>query len=156
MDKYEHRRLRLLEARDRFLGGSTSALADKIGRSPSYVSRMLYPAGKEGKKRIAEDMVDIVEDAFGWGKGWMDSTSPLPDAMPANAPAPVPLAAQSADSGSPAQLSQGARELIATIVEADRLGLPAGAFTVLRQTLQLFARTNSLPEGTLGIEDPPR
>ena len=41
-------------------------------REPSYVSRMLYPEGKKGKKRIADDMVEIIEESFGLPRGWMD------------------------------------------------------------------------------------
>jgi HTH-type transcriptional regulator, cell division transcriptional repressor len=52
MDKYEKRRTRLAEVRDRNFHGSASDLARAIGKEPSYVSRMLYPAGKAGKKRI--------------------------------------------------------------------------------------------------------
>jgi phage repressor protein C with HTH and peptisase S24 domain len=73
MDKYEKRRTRLAEVRDRNFHGSASDLARAIGKEPSYVSRMLYPAGKAGKKRIGEDMVDVIETALGWPKGSLDS-----------------------------------------------------------------------------------
>ncbi len=72
MDKYEKRRLNLIELRHSRCGGSNAALARLIGREPSYVTRMAYPEGKSGKKRIAEDMVDIIEAAFSLPKGWMD------------------------------------------------------------------------------------
>jgi phage repressor protein C with HTH and peptisase S24 domain len=73
MDKYEKRRVRLAEVRDHKFHGSASDLARAIGKEPSYVSRMLYPAGKAGKKRIGEDMVDVIETALGWPKGSLDA-----------------------------------------------------------------------------------
>lgn len=73
MDKYERRRLRLVELRDTRCDESAAALARKIERDPSYVARMLYPEGKAGKKRIADDMMEIIEKAFALPHGWMDS-----------------------------------------------------------------------------------
>lgn len=53
-------------------GGKAVDLARKISREPSYISRMLYPEGKKQKKRIADDMVEIIESAFALPRGWMD------------------------------------------------------------------------------------
>lgn len=72
MDKYELRRLRLAELRDAHCNGVTADLARKIERDPSYVSRMLYPVGKAGKKRIADDMIEVMEQAFNLPRGWFD------------------------------------------------------------------------------------
>lgn len=72
MDKYEKRRLRLMQIRDDFCGGKAVDVARKIEREPSYISRMLYEEGKPGKKRIADDMVEIIEKAFSLPRGWMD------------------------------------------------------------------------------------
>lgn len=72
MDKYEHRRQRLAELRDTKCNGKAVELARAIGREPSYVSRMLYPEGKAGKKRIADDMMEVIEKAFGLPRGWLD------------------------------------------------------------------------------------
>lgn len=72
MDKYERRRLRLLELRDTRCNGKAATLARDIGRDASYVTRMLYPAGKAGKKRIADDMIEIIEAAFKLPHGWLD------------------------------------------------------------------------------------
>ncbi|MEH6434326.1 S24 family peptidase [Massilia sp. DD77] len=72
MDKYEIRRLNLLALLRTHCGGKAATLADKIGRSPSYVSRMLYVEGKEGKKRIGEDMRDLIESALVLPKGSLD------------------------------------------------------------------------------------
>lgn len=81
MDKYEQRRLKLIEIRDRFCNGKAAELARRIEREPSYISRMLYPEGKAGRKRIADDMMEIIENAFSLPRGWMDSiTSEMPGA----------------------------------------------------------------------------
>ncbi|MPW17910.1 hypothetical protein GCT13_13420 [Paraburkholderia sp. CNPSo 3157] len=79
MDKYERRRLRLIEIRDALCNGATSALAKRIGKSDSYVSRMLWPEGREGRKRIGEDMVDMIDNAFGWSPGSFESETPIRD-----------------------------------------------------------------------------
>lgn len=75
MDKYERRRLRLAEIRDTRCNGKAVELARAIGREPSYVSRMLYPEGKAGKKRIADDMMEVIETAFSLPRGWMDQVA---------------------------------------------------------------------------------
>lgn len=81
MDKYEQRRLKLIEIRDRFCNGKAAELARRIEREPSYISRMLYPEGKPGRKRIADDMMEIIENAFNLPRGWMDSiASEMPNA----------------------------------------------------------------------------
>lgn len=73
MDKFEKRRLRLIRVRDHLCGGAASSLAKRIGKSDSYVSRMLWPEGRDGRKRIGEDMVEQIEKAFGWPTGSFDS-----------------------------------------------------------------------------------
>ncbi|WP_370561008.1 LexA family protein [Edwardsiella tarda] len=72
MDKYEIRRLQLIKLRDELCNGKAVDLARKINREPSYVSRMLYPEGKAQKKRIADNMVEVIESAFELPRGWMD------------------------------------------------------------------------------------
>lgn len=73
MDKYEVRRLNLLQIlRDR-CEGKASVLAARLDRSASYVSRMLYEEGKAGKKRIGEDMADMIERAFELQKSALDT-----------------------------------------------------------------------------------
>lgn len=72
MDKFEIRRLNLRALLRTHCAGRAATLADKINRSPSYVSRMLYPAGKDGKKRIGEDMRNVIEDALSLARGSLD------------------------------------------------------------------------------------
>ncbi|MDR5824736.1 S24 family peptidase [Caballeronia sp. LZ043] len=77
MDKYEKRRLRLIEVRDLLCGGSAATLAKRIDKSGSYVSRMLWPDGRDGRKRIGEDTVEQIERAFNWARGTFDSDTPV-------------------------------------------------------------------------------
>ncbi|CAN0620452.1 conserved protein of unknown function [Burkholderia multivorans] len=155
MDKFEHRRLRLLTVRDRDLGGSTSALANKIGRSASYVSRMLYPDGKDGKKRIAEDMVEVIEAAFGWGRGWMDSDAPIPGGpavafvSPISPTLPLPTEARPHEVLSPA-----AHSLVDAIIKADKSGMSAEAFNALKEMLRLLGKGAHPEDEPFRLEDP--
>lgn len=70
MDKYEQRRLALMELKERLGRGGIARIAAEIGKEPNYVSRMLYPPGKEGRKRIGEDSVDLLNKKF---PDWMDA-----------------------------------------------------------------------------------
>lgn len=64
MDKYESRRRALKQLID-FMGrGAIATVAAEIGKSPSYVSRMLYEPGKPGAKRIGEDTLEILADTY--------------------------------------------------------------------------------------------
>lgn len=65
MDKYERRRLRLLAIKDKECGGNIASLAKRLGKSDSYVHRMLYEEGKPNKKRIGEDSVEAIRQEFG-------------------------------------------------------------------------------------------
>lgn len=65
MDKYECRRRNLALLRDTRCDGRNSDMARRLGKDASYVSRMLYPEGKAGKKRIADEMREQIERAFG-------------------------------------------------------------------------------------------
>lgn len=72
MDKYEVRRTRLEQLIRERANGSQSQFATLIGRANSYVSRMLYPEGKAGRKRIADDMIEHIETTLGLDRGWFD------------------------------------------------------------------------------------
>jgi hypothetical protein len=78
MNKYETRRRNLIVLMDDHCDGRAASLATRLDRSPSYVSRMLYEDGKPGKKRIGEDMAEIIERVFGLAKGQLDK--PMTDA----------------------------------------------------------------------------
>lgn len=69
MDKYEKRRLALQRLANGFGRGGIAKVAQAIGKEPNYVSRMLYPSGKDGRKRIGEDSVEVLDEKF---PGWLD------------------------------------------------------------------------------------
>lgn len=73
MDRYELRRQHLIKLRDERCNGKIAELARVIDRDPSYVSRMLYPEGKKAKKRISEQMVEVIETKFQLPQGYLDS-----------------------------------------------------------------------------------
>lgn len=84
MDKFERRRLRLLRIMDEECDGKVTSLAKRLGKSDSYVHRMLYEEGKAGKKRIGEDSVDAIMREFSVN---LDGEAPqaqpqVPDAEP--------------------------------------------------------------------------
>lgn len=77
MDKYETRRLRLLKlVGDRF-EGRIASLAKAIQKDSSYVHRILYEPGKPGRKRIADDMREHIEQTLGLGYGWLDGVESI-------------------------------------------------------------------------------
>lgn len=71
MDKFEVRRQALQRLVESIGHGGIARVAGRIGKEPNYVSRMLYPPGKPGKKRIGEDSVDALDAAF---PGWLTTT----------------------------------------------------------------------------------
>lgn len=72
MDLKERRRLNLIKYRDLECGGSAAELARRIEKVPSYVTRMLYPADKEGARRMSEDMARQIETLISKPEGWLD------------------------------------------------------------------------------------
>lgn len=71
MDKYEFRRQQLIKIRDEKCDGKAVNVARKIGREPSYVSRMLYPEGKKGKNGSLMIWWRLSKSPLGY-QGWMD------------------------------------------------------------------------------------
>ncbi|MWV17537.1 XRE family transcriptional regulator [Pseudomonas sp. L-22-4S-12] len=94
MDKNEIRRTNLQALMDREYGvaqrGAKAKLAKRLGKQADYISRCLYPPGKEGRKNIGEDFAREIEVAFKLGTYSLDS--PLPaESEPSNiAPALQP------------------------------------------------------------------
>lgn len=69
MDKFEERRLALLDLVNEMGRGGRIQIANAIGKTPDYISRMLYPKDKPGRKGIGEDSVEKLDAAFpGWLK----------------------------------------------------------------------------------------
>lgn len=73
MDKYERRRRNLAWLRDTYCDGRNADLARKLGKDPSYISRMFYPDDKAGRKRIADDMLEHIEEVFRLPRFALDS-----------------------------------------------------------------------------------
>lgn len=73
MDKYERRRVHLAKIIDTRCAGVVAAFAKRIGRDASYVTRMLYPADKSGRKRMGDDLKEIIEIEFGLERGALDA-----------------------------------------------------------------------------------
>lgn len=106
MDKYEKRRTALADLVDKLGWGGITRVASSIGKDPSYVSRMLYPEGKAGKKRIGEDSVESLNSAF---PGWLDEDphkllknagfTPLPPKSPLVTIARYPTGGKMGDGG---------------------------------------------------------
>lgn len=76
MDKYELRRIKLKELMDERCEGRVVILAKKLGRSDSYVARMLYPPSKAGYKRIGEDMADLIAQTFSLDRSALEVAPP--------------------------------------------------------------------------------
>ena len=60
MDKWAFRRQALQSLIDTKYNKVAAAFARENDFTPSYVTRMLYPDGKKGRKRIAEDSIDKI------------------------------------------------------------------------------------------------
>lgn len=78
MDKYALRRSALKRLVDSFGHGGISRVASKIGKEPNYVSRMLYPDDKPGRKRIGEDSVELLSREF---PGWIEQVPAAGDTL---------------------------------------------------------------------------
>ncbi|NRN16444.1 MULTISPECIES: LexA family protein [Serratia] len=68
----EMRRERLIILIDNLGVGGQKRLAEALGIAADYVSRLLYPSGKKGKKGISGDMARRIEQYFAVQIGWLD------------------------------------------------------------------------------------
>lgn len=64
MDRFEMRRMALKALVDDMGRGGRATVAAQIRKEPSYVSRLLYPPGKEGRKRIGDELVEAITRAY--------------------------------------------------------------------------------------------
>jgi phage repressor protein C with HTH and peptisase S24 domain len=113
MDKFEQRRQALLALRAQLGHGAISQIASRIDVDPSYVSRMLYPEGKAGQKRIGEDNVERLNAAF---PGWLEaetgelatavSSAPPPGYVRLEHLSPTPSMGRGRELDAPVQLVQ--------------------------------------------------
>ena len=79
MNFTEHWRLRLQELLSSS-GLTQAAFADRIGVSPDYVSRLLYPADKAGRKNLGVVTMRKISESFDLPAGWFDA--PLGSTIP--------------------------------------------------------------------------
>lgn len=77
--KREIRQQRLRQLIDEMSNGNIADFARKIDREPSYVSRMLYPADKNGAKPIGEKMINDICKKLDLPLNWFETTEDLPD-----------------------------------------------------------------------------
>lgn len=80
MDKFEQRWRALVRLKDQLGRGGAAHIAREIGKEPNYISRALYPPGKDGRKRIGEDTAELLDAKFLAGcpsKDGVDPTLPL-------------------------------------------------------------------------------
>lgn len=77
MTKADRRRQLLRSLIDERFSGVSARFADAVGITPSYVSRMLYPEGKSGAKRIGEDSIEKIEAALGIAGYFSGATSDI-------------------------------------------------------------------------------
>jgi len=64
MTKLEARQAWVRGIIDRECGGNKAAFARRIGKSDSYVNRMLFPKGKPNAKGIGDEIMQAVVEAF--------------------------------------------------------------------------------------------
>lgn len=72
MNFTEHWRLRLQELLTS-TGLTQAAFAERIGVSPDYVSRLLYPVDKAGRKNLGVVTMRKITEAFDLPAGWFDA-----------------------------------------------------------------------------------
>jgi hypothetical protein len=77
MDKYEVRRLACLQLVDTHHQGARVAMAERLGISESYVSRMLAPDDNPNRKRIGEDTIDKIRAAYELPQSWPEGSTDL-------------------------------------------------------------------------------
>lgn len=82
MERTEHWRQRLLELKAD-LDLSQAAIAAKIDLPANYVSRLLYPPGKAGRKNLGLETMRSIREAYGLSADWFDL--PLGASLPSNA-----------------------------------------------------------------------
>jgi phage repressor protein C with HTH and peptisase S24 domain len=83
-EEYDNKQLLLMELRDKLCGGNSAELARKLGKDSTYVHRLFYPVGKDGRKGIGLEIMQAAEDAFRLPPGFWQMSPPLSDAIVAH------------------------------------------------------------------------
>jgi SOS-response transcriptional repressor LexA len=84
MDKFEIRRLNILDLLRVTFHDKQADFARATGIDPSYVSRMLYVQGKKGKKNIGDDTLEAIQKACNVAPGVLDTPGGLLKYLEAN------------------------------------------------------------------------
>lgn len=84
----EHARQRLVELKDD-LKLTQRAMADALSVEPSYLSRLLYPPGKAGRKNLGSGTIKAARKAFNLQADWFEL--PLGSALPSQGKVQLPL-----------------------------------------------------------------
>lgn len=74
MDKFENRRHRLMALLQKQHPGrgGIARMSENTNITPSYLSRLLYEPGKQGRKNLAEEVMERLERAYDLPRGWFD------------------------------------------------------------------------------------
>jgi len=137
LDRYEQRRRALRVIVDELGRGGRVEVANKIGRSASYVSRLLYPPSKDGSKNIGDELVEAITKAY---PDWLDRGRKARD-LPGHASA-APHAAPHA----PKDDAYMAFEVFASPATAAAKALPDVARRLELATWEVQRRMGFLPE----------
>lgn len=73
------RRERFRKLIDEHCHGNKAAMARRLNKEPSYISRMLYEEGKPGAKGISDKLRVEIESEFNLPYGWMDGVETSAD-----------------------------------------------------------------------------
>lgn len=76
--KRQLRQQRLRQLIDEISNGSIAEFARKIDKEPSYISRMLYPADKNGAKPIGEKIIAEICSKLDLPSNWFENDAELP------------------------------------------------------------------------------
>jgi|GEM_PF-1159435 len=78
MPDYTNPQLLLMRLRDDFCNKKAAELARKIGKDPTYVSRLFYPIGKKGGKGVGLEIMQACSKAFELAPGFWEGAAELP------------------------------------------------------------------------------
>lgn len=163
MNRYEIRRLALLNLIESFGRGGRAKIASELNIEPSYVSRCCYEEGKKGKKNIGDEMVEKLNTKY---PHWINSLNVKVISKEAetgkNAPKNIVSYAFKEYKKSVDKLSANQKlaleELIQYFVDASpahqlKLVDLAKDFSESDSKLHEIMRRREMPQGTLFIED---
>ena len=83
MAEYTNEQQLLMHLRDAECRGNAAELARKIGKDPTYVSRLFYPIGKKARKSIGLEIMQSCTKAFSLPPGFWERPAKSAEAYPA-------------------------------------------------------------------------